>query len=397
MRRLIAALSVSLLTASTLALVSEPAAAANPSQLGPRVIYVDTSARNVRFTIDGADAYTYPYSSFAVKGNSSANWPKKPYGVTFKDNQQPFGLPLGRSFRLLANYHDRSLLRNWISYDLARKMSGLTWTPHSVFTEMFINGKYQGSYQMIETVAISSNRIAIPRSTGQIGEFDAGGSLTDRTGMRTSLKDPTDSTRGDDLMTKVNKFTWHLDHDEQWPQFIDMASFVDYYLVREFTKDKDADFLFSNFYYTPDVFDSTTNSKLFMGPVWDFDRSAGNEAGITSTTVASPKYWWLRGSGAHHPWDQRHWYVKLTAKASFRAALCERFTATAGNFQYAGNGAIADAYKAAGGSVPVTNDRKLWGSSNVERPPSRGAYGDEIAYLSDWYKKRYYWMRDNIC
>ena len=393
MRRIIAALCVLFMTGANVALVSSPAAA-GPSHLGPRVIFVNTAQRTVSLYTGGKFDHRWAYSSFKVQGNSSTAWPKKNYGLTFEDNQRPFGLPVGREFRLNANYHDRSLLRNWVSYNLASKLDGLHWTPHQVFTEVFINGDYRGSYLMLETIAISPNRVDIPRSSGQIGEFSASGPFTDRTGMRTDLKDPQIYDRGRYLMAKVNKFTWRLDNTNYWEGSIDLKSFLDYYLVREFTKDKDADFLFSNFYYTSDVW--SPSSKLVMGPVWDFDRSAGNEAGLTTTSVASPKYWWLRGDGAHHPWDQRHWYVTLTKKGTFRSALCNRWQQVAGYFRYTGWGAVGAGYKAVSGQA-VANDRNVWGSSNVERPPSRGSYSAEVSYLQRWYQQRYYWVRDHIC
>jgi hypothetical protein len=200
----------------------------------------------------------------------------------------------------------------------------------------------------------------------------------------------------------VNPFLSDLRNNGNWQSRIDLDSFLDYYLVREFTKDKDADFLFSNKYYTADVDDPAT--KIFMGPVWDFDRSAGAEAGITRTSVASPKGWWARehsknaiDARTHTPYHKIHWYNRLLNKPAFSNALCARWQQTRPIFYNAGRGTIAAATAALGGKRVANNDRTLWGGAGVERSPSRGAWKAEVRYLKRWYKQRYKWVNANIC
>ena len=67
----------------------------------------------------------------------------------------------------------------------------------------------------------------------------------------------------------------YKDPENGWTKYLDLDSAVDYYLVKEFTKENDGDFYRSNFFYMPDYTDSS--KKFHMGPVWDFDRSAGSK------------------------------------------------------------------------------------------------------------------------
>ena len=184
-----------------------------------------------------------------------------------------------------------------------------------------------------------------------------------------------------------------------------MDSFVDHYLVREFTKDNDADFWASNFYYTADA--NNPAAKMFMGPVWDFDRSAGNEKSIMPTTVAKPKGWWVRYHNAtaidgrtHMPYAKLNWYNRLVTKPEFASALCARWRLNQAAFHDVGFGSgIPSAMAELGGPRVAKNDRKLWGRTavGVVRPASRGSWKREVRTLQRWYQKRYVWMNATIC
>lgn len=401
MRRLIAASTVFLLTASVLSLAASGTASAAKSGgaivPGPRQIHISGASFT---TIDHGAQQTFTMSEFRVRGNSSAQWPKKPYGMVFTAEASPFGLPSATTFRLLANYHDRSLIRNKVAFDLAEQLDGLKWTPDSVFAELWLNGKYQGSYQIIEE--IKAARLGLP-ATGMVAEFaaDAGAAGRDIDGMKTKSEDPDDAAMRNALVANhVNPFLSRLRNGQDWTIGIDANSFLDYYLVREFTKDKDADFLFSNPYHTANVNGGT---PLVMGPVWDFDRGAGAEKGITKTTVASPKGWWVRYHNTtkidrvtHMPEAKDNWYNRLVARPDFRAALCSRWQQKAGIFANVAHGGVAAAAAAVGPQV-AANDAKVWGKSKVERPPARGKWSKEVNVVRKWYAKRFAWMNANIC
>lgn len=381
-----------------LTVVAGPASA-QPREFGTNVTRI-SHGRMVTF-VNGSQTGSFPIASMRVRGNSSALWPKKPFGVVLKSDASVLGLPAGRKFRLLANYHDRSLLRNKISFDLADKIVAPRWTSHTAFTELFVGGTYRGSYLIAEEITRAN--LGLPRS-GLVAEFDKNAVHADRSGMLSAPKDPESAARmGAMIRRKVNPFLADLRRGgSDWQNDIDFASFVDYYLVREFTKDNDSDFLFSNFYYTDDV--RNRRSKIFMGPVWDFDQSAGNELGIKHNGVISPAGWWVRyhrGSAAarrtHLPWAKKNWYNQLVTKPAFTAALCQRWQQTAPIFADVAYGGIASAEAALGGDLVAGNDRARWGLHGPGRPRSRGSWRDEVTFLQGWYAARYQWMNAHIC
>lgn len=109
---------------------------------------------------DGSLAFREDFSSFHVRGNTTAFPPKKPYQVKLK-NKHPVGdLPSSKTWLLLANWFDVSLMRNQITLDLCREL-GLNGTPRGEQTDLYINGAYQGVYYLCEKIQIKKNRLNI--------------------------------------------------------------------------------------------------------------------------------------------------------------------------------------------------------------------------------------------
>lgn len=97
---------------------------------------------------------------FRVRGNSSADWPKKPYQITMSQVTDFFGMGGAKKWNLLSNWSDASKLRNTIAYEMADE-AGLPYSPESCLTDLYINGEYQGNYQLCEKVEIGKNRVDI--------------------------------------------------------------------------------------------------------------------------------------------------------------------------------------------------------------------------------------------
>lgn len=450
---------------------------ASPATLGKNVIYVTTDSGGTP-TIKGKD-YTgaatlvsgdtvngpFRLETIAVRGNSSATKPKKPYKLKFVDKQKPFDMKSDRTWILLANYGDRALIRSRIAFDLGRKQTGLKWTPDERFTELYINGKYLGSYQLVQSIKIDGNRVKIDKNTGQIMEHDPHWT-TDETegfvgpsGMNYSYKDPDTLVSGaafpgEELSTermrlmknKILQFEsvlytkdWSkisdaggtvlynglpLAPEQDWMTYLDLASSVDYILTREFTKDNDADFYRSNFFYTNDVrpffngadatykysylTGATSSAKFFMGPIWDFDRSAG-AAPLGGTGISNTTGWWTNGSGSpNHDTNKKHWFTRIWKDPRFVAALKARWNDKKADYEAVSFGldsgvnlAVAklDDPAAAVGATSsrvAANDRAKWGSSGSRYAAKSSSYAGEVDWLKNWYAKRYAWLEDQI-
>ncbi|MBO5093245.1 MAG: CotH kinase family protein [Lachnospiraceae bacterium] len=95
-----------------------------------------------------------------VRGNTSADWVKKPYQMTMNRATDFLGMGSAVKWNLLSNWSDKTLLRNKITYDMAAQ-AGMPYSPKSAFVDLYLNGEYQGCYQLCEKVEIGANRVNI--------------------------------------------------------------------------------------------------------------------------------------------------------------------------------------------------------------------------------------------
>jgi hypothetical protein len=419
-----------------------------PSNLGKNVVYVTTDTGTTP-TTKGVDykgkaviasgatlSNTLDVDTIAVRGNSTAGKDKKPYKLKFEDKQKPFGMKSDKTWILLANYMDWTLIRSMVAWDLGKLVNGLKWTPDSRFTELFVNGKYLGSYQLVQSIKIDSNRVNVSKTTGQVIEFDPHWKddgipgFVGASGMNFAWKDPDEfktlegggsdpegltNAKIDAMKTKIKNFEkvlygtdgkkdWSKVHystlapQDDWMTYLDLNSAVDYYLTREFTKDNDADFYRSNFFYTNNV-DPASPDKFFMGPIWDFDRSAGAKP-EGDTTVSSPTGWWVRGNGSpNHNTNKIHWFTRIAKDPRFLKALYDRWAVTKTFYDVASPEGVDKAVKALGGGDDLAlgeqvaaNDRARWAGHGSRYPPKTSSYSAEINWVKNWYAARYAWM-----
>lgn len=421
-----------------------------PDTLGKNVVYlttdnggtpktkgVDYKGKAVLESSEGLTE-TLDVDEIAVRGNSSADYAKKPYKVKFEDKQKPFGMKSDRTWILLANYNDWTFIRSMFAWDLGKQFDGLQWTPRSTFAELFINGKYLGSYQMVESIKIDSNRVPISKTEGQVIEFDPHWKedgvpgMVGRTGVNYAWKDPDEFKDGDEaeegltsekiakMKDKIKHFEYvlyganntknwakidyeNLAPEEDWTTYLDMNSAVDYYLTREFTKDNDADMYRSNYFYVNNV-DKASPDKFYMGPIWDFDRSAGAHP-PSDTNIHLPTGWWMRGNGSkNHDTNKIHWYTRITDDPRFLAAVKARWDEKRGVFEDAAINGVGSAVRKLGGTADdyelgkqvAQNDRERWAGYGGRYHAKTSSYTGELSWVRKWYQARFAWMDEQL-
>jgi hypothetical protein len=436
-----------------------------PKTLGNNVVYVTTDNGGMPVT-KGVDyegkavletgevpTETFDLETIAVRGNSSATKAKKPYKLKFEDKQKPFGMKSDKTWILLANYGDWTLVRSMVAWDLGKMLEGLQWTPTSTFAELFLNGKYLGSYQMVESIKIDKNRVPVNAETGQVIEIDPHWKedgvpgFVGKSGLNYAWKDPDEFKTLDEedcdkvtnpdcedpeglttakiaaMKKKIQNFEtvlygadgtkdWSKIHystlapEDDWQTYLDLDSAVDYYLSREFTKDHDANFYRSNFFYTNNVDPNSVDpndpndpDKLFLGPIWDFDRSAG-ACTSCSSTIASPTGWWMRGAGSSGQDTAKiHWYTRIVKDPRFLKALHDRWAATKSVFAGVSAPGVSRAVTKLGGADSyalgkqvAANDRARWEGYGTRYHARSSTYTGELTWVRNWYADRYAWM-----
>lgn len=252
------------------------------------------------------DNFLLNNEKMTIKGRGNSSWlhaPKKSYTIKFDQKLGFLGMKNHKSFALIANYFDKTLLRNSFAYSLAKNVfTNMDWTCSCKSVNLFLDGVYQGIYTVVESNKIDKNRINIPNLEDCITleEFYNYGYLLEvndkqdedfnfysEQNVPFSLKEP---EAGDldksikDIFTlrikehinKVENALYSTDFNIEtstnyYANFIDVDSFIDWYLVEEFAKNIDSNFVSSCYmYFNPET------QKLHMGPVWDFDLGFGN-------------------------------------------------------------------------------------------------------------------------
>lgn len=430
-----------------------------PSKKGDKY---DLASGSAALCTDGTCSAALPLELLGVRGDSTATMAKKPYKIKFVDvvDPGPFGLPKGKRFNLLASFLDYTLLRDKMGLDLGKKLAarkdGFKWSPSTAFTELFINDLYLGSYLFTEHVKIepttkkqkSAVRVDVDKVFGMIAEVDGNSLHSPDIGFKPKsgsgyngqvpvivFKDPDERKTMDDGSVDLEGFTeakrtalkarltameqvmysnakkgvGKSFTRQQIEPFIDIASAVDYYLIKEFTKDTDSDFYKSQlFFWNPkgvvddegdpvllngDIQYADTNVPFFFGPAWDFDRSAG----LKPNSYLTSSGWYMRGTGAYksnHVKHRTHWFVQLVKQAWFRQAIADRWAQVKGDFQSIG---VTDV-QAAFSTLTMTqaqNDRSRWPNKKLFKARSSSIQG-EINWLAKWYRARYNWMDAHI-
>jgi hypothetical protein len=272
----------------------------SPQTTGLPVIKIDTqggAAINTKTTYVQTNIALFdpnnPANNFAssgykdrIRGRGNATWDyaKKPYKIKLDKKTDILGMGSDKDWVLLANYCDKTLLRTAIAFKTSELLA-FPWTPKAHFVEVFLNDQYLGNYQIVEGIKQDSNRVNIPKDTGFIIERDGYYKQepiwfeTDNViGYSFKHPDADDLTESDPqyiyIKDYMNEFEEVLaspsfaDPDEGYQKYIDIDSWVRWFLFQNIIANMD-----TNPYLTKD--DSTANSKLKMGPVWDFEWSLG--------------------------------------------------------------------------------------------------------------------------
>lgn len=246
-----------------------------------------------------------------LRGSSSQSLsPKKPFSFETRDSlgnaiDVPLmGLGAENDWVLLAPYADKSLIRDAFTYDIARLASKNYWIPKYRFCEVFLNGQYEGVYLLLEKIKKGKNRVDISslKPTDNSGDALTGGyiiKLDKFTGSPSKLFPSNvkalngadvlyqiDYPKLDDITDNqakyiqdyVNAFENTLrgstfrDPVNGYQKFVNLDSFIDYFLVTELSKNVDG-FRFSTYFYKNK---DSKGGKLTMGPLWDYNLSFGN-------------------------------------------------------------------------------------------------------------------------
>jgi hypothetical protein len=324
-----------------------------------KIIYNEPPRRN--YVTDPGNIYN-GYVGIEIKGTYSASLPQKPYGFETRDSLGNnlivpiLNMPSENDWVLIANYNDKTFMRNTLAFDLFTKMGH--YQPHTRLCEVIVNNEYQGIYVLTEKIKRDKNRVNISKlasadtsgnnlTGGYIIKIDyADGSGTDfwyskyeaidcpGTGRYPffvySYPKPEDITN--QQKQYIQGFVNTIDSVLRSPKwghatkgyraYLDVASFIDYFIVGEVSRNVDT-YKKSAFLYKDRA---DIDGRLHAGPLWDFDWAWKNiKECIANATDGSG--WTYEISSVCHSWPvPPGWMVKLLQDTAFTNELHTRYS-----------------------------------------------------------------------
>ncbi len=253
-----------------------------------------------------------------LRGNSSLSFAQKKYTIETRDEEgndlktQLMGLPSESDWVLLAPYNDLSLVRDVFAYNMWTEMGH--WGPRTHMCEVFVNDEYMGVYAFCEKIKRDKNRVDIAKlKEDDLAERELTGGYI----VRVDAYDQDDETfkskvagiqsnmwggsgtgtvtwtifypKKEDLQAEQKAYIQdYVDQMEQsfqqanykdtiegYARWIDVPSFVDYFIHTELSLNADGYKRSSYFFKDKDKADGTT-SKMEAGPVWDYNLAYGD-------------------------------------------------------------------------------------------------------------------------
>lgn len=224
---------------------------------------------------------------FKVRGNLTATYDKKPFTFSFSKPHEVLGMEPALKWNLLANATDGSYIRNKLIRDLAYESID-AYEPQGEFTEVYLNGVYQGLYLLTEAVEIAENRIEIDPDENWFVEMELDFRAEDDVTKIVTEQGQTFIVHSESVVTKeqlstienrlndVESALFAEDGISQisgraLEELIDLPSFAEAWLIEELSGDHDIG-ISSQFAYAL----KDEDSLWYAGPVWDFDGIMAN-------------------------------------------------------------------------------------------------------------------------
>ena len=394
----------------------------------PRIVcdmgIIDNGFGNINSVYDAFNDYNGKIS-IEYRGSSSQSFPKKTYALETQDsignnnNISILGMPVENDWILYAPYSDKSLMRNFLTFDLGRKMGN--YSPRTVYCELVINGDYKGIYILMEKIKRDNDRVDIAKLDA---DDLAGDSLT---GGYIIKVDKYTGTGGTDWLSDFSNIgggplyiQYHypegsamlpqqLDYIEQfvdsfeyalsgpnftdsligYSKYIDVNSFIDFYIVNELAKDIDAYRLSSYLYKDRD----DNGGKLTMGPLWDFNLAYGN-ADYCSGGI--PIGWEVNsGCGGNNPF----WFERLLDDTTYQNKLkCRWEYLRERSFHQDSIFNFIDSISLYLNDAQQRNFQR-WNILGIYVWPNYyvgNTYQDELTFFKTWIGDRLVWIDNNL-
>ncbi|MBQ9059973.1 MAG: CotH kinase family protein [Firmicutes bacterium] len=350
-----------------------------------------------------------------IRGRGNSTWTragKKSFKIKLDQKAGLFGFKENKHWVLLANYFDETLIKDRITAWLGQQL-GFEFTPRGVPVDLVMTGKnygtkYLGSYYLSENVRVDENRLNLnvptredtdqPTISGdylvqngsQINPFSPDHFYTSREEWATDTPSFDEDDGGYQNEAQQTYIQGHIQKIEDTlysksfvsedgqsiHDLMDMESAARYWLVNQVSMNHDAYGTGSTYIYKKrDV--GGTVSKLYWGPLWDYDFAwdIGDDIDAFSNHESSWTEALLcdREEGGFVPEVYRQWPVMKAALDQLTAA-----------------GGVMDQF-CAETRISAEADRALYHPTETTFD-----YEEKVGELKGWISDRSEWLDENI-
>lgn len=227
-----------------------------------------------------------------LRGRGNSTWfvyEKKPFRLRFDKNTSILGMKEAKNYVLLAEYADKSLIRNVITQKLASRFTHINYALDVRIIELYVNNDYRGVYVLTEHVEnhphkLNLESVAGTLNTNYLFELDMrfyeqnevegfDWFLVDRHAYQ--IKDPdTDDPlytgqHTNYLATKMYELEEALIQKQGYETLLDVDQAIDFFMIHEISKNVDVG-------WSSVFMIKLKDGPIGYGPLWDFDFAYGN-------------------------------------------------------------------------------------------------------------------------
>lgn len=274
-----------------------------------KIIWHQDGSRNYLTDVNNPAFLNYDGRiSIEIRGSTSQMPAKKPYGLTTlqednvtNNNVSLLGMPSENDWILNSLAFDRTGMRDVLSYELSERLG--QYASRRVYCEVVINNDYKGLYAFMEKIKVDKERVNIVKMDETCNHYPevSGGYITKAD--KTTGNDPVAwqmQGMGDGWWPAYVDFIHHYPKPEDItpeqhqyihqvfldladvasehntsveigiPSVIDVPSFIDFYIMAEFSSNVDV-------YSLSTFFHKDRKGKLRAGPVWDYNLAYGHD------------------------------------------------------------------------------------------------------------------------
>lgn len=349
------------------------------------------------------------YIAFRYRGNTSyVCSDKKSYAVRALDKpledggkkkkSKLLGMRKGKKWALIANHIDKSMIRNTLTYELARPF--MDFVPQSKYCEVIIDGVYYGIYSLTEQITADRLKLEKASDSGKWGGYLLQHNWSEVQGATMSnywthgyRYEYPDSNKISEYQREEIKKLIHKTEDaikrhhaEDVEKLIDIQSMIDYQIMTELSHNADG--------YTLSTFMYKHNAGRFKFSLWDYDLAYGNYA--------------QRASSYTYTWIYKSWWAEMMEVKTYKELFKESWISYRKNVL--SNEQIFNMIDSLsniltdGGAMKRNSEAwpTMWHID--DSGPKRNAfqkylsssYTDELTYLKIWLERRLKWMDEQL-